>query len=256
MYPNAIIGDITLYEICIALGIIAALVIFRIMADKLKIGAKLFNFTLICGLCAIISGIFFAVFVQALYNISSRGAFIIDKNTGATFAGGLLGGAAVFFIIYFVFGKKADINFKSELWKIVDCGACAIPAAHSIGRIGCLMAGCCYGHKTESFIGIYMNNLGYKVVPTQLFEAIFLALLAITVIVITLKKGRYAMIIYLFSYGTWRFFIEFARDDYRGESLVPFLTPSQLISVLMVIGGAVLLIMTVKYRKRRADNEN
>jgi len=255
MYPYALFGDITLYEVFLSLGVVCALVVFRIMADKLKIGAKLFNFTLICGLCAIASGIFFAVFVQALYNIADRGAFIIDKDTGATFAGGLIGGAAVFFIIYFIFGKKADKNYKNQLWKIIECGACAIPAAHSFGRIGCLMAGCCHGEKTDSFIGIYMRNLGYKAVPTQLFEAVFLAILAAALIVLTVKKGRYAMVVYLISYGVWRFFIEFIRDDYRGESLVPFLTPSQLIALLMIIGGIVLLALTRRHVKMAVHNE-
>lgn len=165
MYPYNIIGNIDLYDILLALGAVAAIIVFRIAADKMKIGARLFNFTLICALCAIVIGLGFSVIFQALYNIGPRGAFIIDKDTGATFAGGLIGGAAAFIAVYFIFGRKADENYRSEFGKIADCAACAITAGHAVGRIGCLMDGCCYGRPTDSFIGVYMHNLGYKVVP-------------------------------------------------------------------------------------------
>lgn len=256
MYPYDLIGNIDLYDILIAIGIITAIIVFRVAADKMKIGARLFNFTLICALCAITAGLLFAVFFQALYNIGARGAFIIDKNTGATFAGGLIGGAATFILIYFAFGKKASECYKSDFSKIVDCAACAIPAGHAIGRVGCLMDGCCYGRQTDSFIGIYMHNLGYKVVPTQLFEAVFLAVLAALLIILLIKKQKYTMCAYLISYGVWRFFIEYVRDDYRGTSIVPFLTPSQLIAVLMVAIGVALLVIGIKRaQKKAAKNE-
>ena len=253
MYPYSIIGDIGLYEILIALGMITAIFTYRITADKLKISARLFNFTLICGLCAIAFGLFSAVFFQALYNISDRGAFIIDKETGATFAGGLIGGTAMFFIIYFIFGKKADKNYISNLYKVVNAAICAIPPAHALGRVGCLMDGCCYGKPTNSFIGIYMQNLGYKVVPTQLFEALFLAALTAAMILLLIKKGRYTMCVYLLGYGAWRFFIEFLRDDDRGTSFIKFLTPSQIIAVMFVIGSAIMFYFEHRYYKKKAS---
>lgn len=252
MYPYNIIGNISLYEILISLGVVVAIVVFRIVADKMGTGARLFNFTLICAVYAIVAGLGFSVLFQALYNIGPRGAFIIDKDTGATFAGGLIGGAATFIAVYFIFGKKVDENYKSEFRKIADCAACAIPAGHAVGRIGCLMDGCCYGRKTESFIGIHMQNLGYKVVPTQLFEAIFLAVLAALLVGFLIKKAIPSMSIYLIAYGVWRFFIEFLRDDYRGESIVPFLTPSQFIAILMFICGALLLIMRIRLNRKEA----
>ena len=187
MYPYYIIGDIDLYSIFIMLGIIAAVIVYRLCADRANINAKLYNFTLICALCSIVSGFVFSVLFQAIYNIKDRGAFIIDGETGATFAGGLTGGAATFLFVYFIFGKKYES--KKYTRDVIDCAACAIPSAHAFGRIGCLMGGCCYGKPTDSPIGIYMVNLGYKVVPVQLFEAIFLFALA-TVLIILLFKGK------------------------------------------------------------------
>lgn len=255
MYPYNIIGNIDLYDFLLALGVVVAIIVFRIVSDKTKVGARLFNFTLICALCAIVAGLGFSVLFQAFYNIEERGAFIIDKQTGATFAGGLIGGALTFIAVYFIFGKKADEDYKNQFGKIADCAACAIPAGHAIGRIGCLMDGCCYGRPTESFIGIYMHNLGRKVVPTQLFEAIFLALLASVLLCLIIKKSAPTMAIYLISYGVWRFAIEFFRDDYRGTSLIPFLTPSQLVAVLMFIIGAALLAWRLLMKKKAVKND-
>ena len=140
MYPYYIIGDIDLYSIFIMLGIIAAVIVYRLCADRANINAKLYNFTLICALCSIVSGFVFSVLFQAIYNIKDRGAFIIDGETGATFAGGLTGGAATFLFVYFIFGKKYES--KKYTRDVIDCAACAIPSAHAFGRIGCLMGGC------------------------------------------------------------------------------------------------------------------
>ena len=38
-------------------------------------------------------------------------------------------------------------------------------------------------------------------------------------------------------YGIWRFVIEFFRSDDRGATIVKFLSPSQLIAILMVVGA-------------------
>ena len=67
MYPYYIIGDIDLYSIFIMLGIIAAVIVYRLCADRANINAKLYNFTLICALCSIVSGFVFSVLSK--YNV-------------------------------------------------------------------------------------------------------------------------------------------------------------------------------------------
>ena len=61
MYPYYIIGDIDLYSIFIMLAVVAAVAVYRICADRAKINAKLFNFTLICALFSIALGFVFSV---------------------------------------------------------------------------------------------------------------------------------------------------------------------------------------------------
>ena len=106
MYPYDLLPGIDLYTIALALAIISALVVFRIFADRAKIVARLQNLCIISAAVAIIFGYLSAVFFQALYNIEKYGEFRIDSQTGATFYGGLIGGAAVFLLIYFVVGSR------------------------------------------------------------------------------------------------------------------------------------------------------
>jgi phosphatidylglycerol:prolipoprotein diacylglycerol transferase len=61
------------------------------------------------------------------------------------------------------------------------------------------------------------------------------------------KLRENSFVIYLFSYGTFRFFIEFIRGDDRG-SLIPFLSPSQILSFILIVMGAVVLLY--RYRKK------
>ena len=259
MYPNDIIAGIDLYTIALAVAIMSALIIFRIFADKLNICATLQNLCIIGAAVAIIFGYFSAVLFQAFYNIEKNGGFQINSSTGATFYGGLIGGAFSFLCVYFIAGAiifKTDKTHIKYFFEIADIAAVSICAAHGFGRIGCLMAGCCHGAVTDKWYGIYMPALKQKVVPIQLFEAIFLFLLAGALAWIIIKKKRGNLGFYMVVYGLWRFFIEYLRDDYRGTTVVRFLTPSQLTSVLLIVGGIVYLICELKiFDKIRAQEK-
>lgn len=87
-----------------------------------------------------------------------------------------------------------------------------------------------------------------KRLPTQLFEAIFLALLFVALVYMLVgKKSLYTPSVYLIGYGVWRFVIEYVRDDgERGSSGISWLTPSQLTAIVLVFVG-VGLIFLYKY---------
>ncbi|MBP3369941.1 MAG: hypothetical protein J6L85_04230, partial [Clostridia bacterium] len=128
MYPYPIIFGIDLYTIFLCIGVISAIFVFRSFSDRLKMHWKVQNFTILTAFAAIIVGYFSAVLFQAFYDIESRGGFIIDKATGATFYGGLIGGAACFLAIYFGIGKfvfKDRIHLKS-FFAVADIAAASI----------------------------------------------------------------------------------------------------------------------------------
>ena len=244
MYPKDIIPGVNLYVILICVGIIACFFTFSKLSDKRKISTGVHNLALFCGLLGIAAGLGSAVLFQALYNVDSLGGFKINESTGATFYGGLIGGAAIFLAIYFIVGgiKFKERKHLHEFFPLISCIAPAIAVAHGFGRLGCLMAGCCHGRLTESWCGIQMyGSCGYaKYIPVQLFEAIFLFLLCVLLVIMTLERKKYVFSTYVVSYGIWRFFIEYVRADYRGSSFVSFLTPSQIVAIGFLFAGITL----------------
>ncbi|MBQ8213162.1 MAG: prolipoprotein diacylglyceryl transferase [Clostridia bacterium] len=255
MYPYDLFLGLDLYDLSIAVGFLGALLYFRIFADRKKFGVALQNLVIVGALSAIVGGYCSAVLFQAFYNYLEDGVFVIANNTGATFYGGLIGGAAVFLAVYFGVGylilKKNRETPASRFWELTEIAAGSIALAHGFGRLGCLFAGCCHGKVTDAWYGIYNAYLDAKTVPIQLFEAIFLFALA-AYMTYRLLKGKHGnLALYLSGYAVWRFIVEFLRTDERGQSIVPFLTPSQFIAVcLFIVGVALWLIEGYLLRRK------
>ncbi len=258
MYPYNIFGEIDLYTVFYCMGILAAMVAFRLLADRLGFPVKLQNLSVIAAIGSVAAGYYSAILFQAFYNIGrNNGEIILDKSTGATFYGGLIGGAAAFLLIYFIAGHFlfSDKRHIAGFYGIADIVLCSVSLAHALGRIGCLMAGCCHGRRTDAWFGMEMwiDGTRQRVIPTQLFEAIFLFSLFAYLVWRLLRHKGYCLELYMCSYGVWRFLLEYLRGDDRGETVVSILTPSQLIAVLMVIGGIALIF--VRKKLTAADKE-
>lgn len=239
MLPQDLFLGITMYDLLFAGGVVAALVVFRLVSDRLGMSAKMLNFVLADGVASILVGVFSAVLFQAIYNYQRTGVFELTANTGMTFYGGFVGGAVTFFAVYFGVGHLAfrDGEHLRSLFTVTNIGSCSVAAAHCLGRLGCLCAGCCHGIHAEPPLGWYMQSVGDTVLPTQLYEAIFLAALFVVLVRCTLRRGRYVLPIYLCAYGVWRFALEYIRGDERGSSLVAWLTPSQFTAICLILCG-------------------
>ncbi len=253
MYPKEIIWGLTLYDIMLALAVVTALLIFSRFSSKRRLSARLHNFVLADAVVTVIAGYFFAVLFQAVYNLIASGKFELNENTGATFLGGFVGGAGVLFAFWFGVGaavfKNRDREHIKALPDLIEVFSVCVPAAHAVGRIGCFFAGCCHGIRVHGFPGVYMEQAGGRVLPVQLFESAFLILLTVFLWIRADRRKSGNLSFYLVLYGIWRFFIEYLRGDYRGETVVSFLTPSQLISVIMIVFGLCLWFFV--YRKKR-----
>ncbi len=247
MYPNTLFWDLDLYSLCMVVGVVLCMVLVRLQADWRGFPAKLQNLILLDAVVSVVLGYGSAVLFQAFYNFMQDGRFEIVNNTGSTFYGGLIGGTVIFAAVYFGAGHFLfpDGAHKRQFRTVLDMAAPCITVAHGFGRLGCLMAGCCHGRVTDAWYGIEMYIPGHaekvKVIPVQLYEAIFL--LALTAVLLWMfKKGkRHGMPVYMMTYSLWRFVAEYLRADDRGATVVDFLSPSQLISVLLLAGGLIFL---------------
>lgn len=249
---------VKLYGVCIAVGLVCCLIAFYVLSKKNGMPAKVQDYVFFVLIGGLVSGFFFAMLFQATYNWLDdwySGKPFKLFGAGLTVMGGLLGGAGCFLALYFLVGKfyfkgkEKGLHVKhfNTLLRVAPICICI---AHGFGRIGCLMSGCCHGaYLGEDYVfgGIYMhgttNGKGYYV-PIQLYESIFLFVLASVLIVLYLKRCNITMSIYLMGYAIWRFIIEILRTDARGVVILG-LQPSQWQSVLFLAGGLALLIIYI-----------
>lgn len=240
MYPDPLFLGISLYDIFFSLGLVAALVIFTVYSNKKQMPAKVQSFYLDLSIAAIIGGYLSSFLFQAVYNYLKTGIF---EFRGITFLGGLIGGAATFLAGYKIFAKE---DAKKYFYMLYEIAPCSILIAHALGRIGCFFAGCCYGIETNGALGVLFPGHYHSVYPTQLFESAFLFIMFGVTTYLFFKDYKINMIVYLFSYGIFRFLLEFIRGDDRGEFFIKFLSPSQGNSILLIIAGAILLYFKLR----------
>jgi phosphatidylglycerol:prolipoprotein diacylglycerol transferase len=166
---------------------------------------------------------------------------------GGVFYGGFLM-AVVASAIYFRFAHLPG-------WQVADCAAPGLALAQGIGRIGCFLAGCCWGRPTDSLLGVTFTSevahrltgvpLNVSIHPTQLYEAGLV--LGVIPLLLWLRKSKTfqgeVILAYVMYYATARFFVEFLRDDPRGTYVMGLLSTSQLISVLLLPAAVGLFLV-------------
>lgn len=161
---------------------------------------------------------------------------------GFVFYGGLFGA------VYGVY--RYCRRYRVPFVPFVDIFAPLIPFVHGVGRIGCFMAGCCYGREYHGFGSVQFpyNELVPALddvprVPVQLIEA-GLNFIVCGILVYLMKKKKrlpgQLMGIYLIYYSIARFGLEMLRGDtIRGKW--GMISTSQIISLLLIPIGVVLL---------------
>ena len=171
---------------------------------------------------------------------------------GLVFYGGLIAAVAV----AFWYMRRNKLNF----WVYADVFAPAIALGHAFGRIGCLMAGCCYGmpvgHKAWYSITFPDNPHSFAppdipLYPTQLMEVIGeLIIFAILVILRRKKKFNGQLIAtWMVLYAIMRALVEIFRGDVtRGFLIEPWFSTSQFISLLIFTVGVIIYVKRWKIR--------
>ena len=194
--------------------------------------------------------------VELFKTLSTFDALMSIIQGGFVFYGGLLGGG----LGLFIFTKIR----KESLFKYSNLFTLALPLGHAFGRIGCFIAGCCYGMPYDGWLSYTYTKsldiatpLGVPLLPVQLIEAVLLFVLFASLLFIYLKfkkKRNLVTIVYLVAYAIMRFTLEFFRGDKERGSLLG-LSTSQWISVVIVIAVAIFVtIAVVKKKKQKAQN--
>ena len=158
-----------------------------------------------------------------------------------------LGGALTAFVVFVLLCHRSGVDKGVGINVLFT----AIPLGHAVGRIGCLLGGCCYGAECHLPWAItFTDSLAHQVNrtplnvplhPTQLYE--FGVEMINFVICYRLWRANprpwSIAIVWFGLYGGQRFFLEFVRADYRGG--MGGLSPSQWLSFGMVIVAIALI---------------
>lgn len=143
-----------------------------------------------------------------------------------------------------------------QVWDVGDLAGFGVPFGQALGRLGCLLAGCCFGGVTDGPLGMSFPRhspawkhhleshlidasaaVSLPVHPTQLYEAIACGLIT-AFGVWRYRRGRHfrgeLFFQYVALYGVFRFLIEYVRADERGAWMGGLVSTSQLISLPML----------------------
>lgn len=237
------IGPFTVYGygLMIAVGVFSAWLVTDYRAKKQRMDRDhVFSLIIWCLLGGIVcSKLLF--WITEWKTILNDPRYLMDTLAdGFVVYGGIIGGILAGCL--YCFCKK--INF----WKYFDLMMPSVALAQGFGRIGCLLAGCCYGRETNSVLAITFQNSDFApnhvaLIPTQIYSSMldFAHFFVLLYISRHKKKDGQVAACYLIFYSIGRFVLEFFRGDLiRGS--VGGLSTSQFISLFILAAGLAIIV--------------
>lgn len=237
------IGPLTVYGygFMIAAGVFAAWIAAEIRAKKQRLESEhVFSLVVWC----LIGGLSCAkilFWITELDSIVEDPGFILRTLAdGFVVYGGILGGIFAGWLYCHV----RRIRFLAYFDLVMP----SVALAQGFGRIGCFLAGCCYGKETDSILAVTFHDSDFApnnvaLMPTQIYASIldFLNFAVLLYIAGHKRQDGQVGAFYLIFYSVGRFVLEFFRGDLIRGSVGIFST-SQFISIFIFAAGVLLLI--------------
>lgn len=247
------IGGFTIhgYGLMIGLGFVAAYFMTEYRAKKQGLDSdkiiSLALWTIAAGLISAKLLYYITIFDEILNNPK----LLFDLSDGFVVYGGIIGG---------IFGGFLFTRIhKVPFFKYFDLVVPAVALAQGLGRIGCYLAGCCYGLHADSPISIVFTNSqfapnGIPLLPTQLISSglNFLHCILLLLFAGRAKAPGQVSALYLICYSSGRFVLEYFRGDLIRGSVGTFST-SQFISIFIFAAGIVLFVISPKLKEREGN---
>lgn len=234
------IGKFTVhsYGVMIAIGVILCIV----MGMKRAKGKGLRSEAVLdLGILCVLTGFLGA---KLLFVLISFREFLEDPLSVLGSSGFVVyGGIIVGVIAAFLYCHIKKISFFAYF----DLLAPSVSIAQAFGRLGCFLAGCCYGKPTDSAFGIVFPEgsfapAGVRLIPTQLISSAGDFAIMIILLLFSRKSEKTGDMgaLYLLLYGIGRFLVEMLRTNEQGGFLG--LTTAQLISIVFMIVSILLFV--------------
>ncbi len=243
------IGSLTIhgYGLMIGLGIIAAYLLCEYRANRKGLDSDPLISIALWGVGGGLICAKLLYYITTFDEILEDPSRLLDLGDGFVVYGGIIGG---------ILGGWLYTRIKKlPFWKYFDLVMPAVALAQGFGRIGCFLAGCCYGLQMESPISIVFTHSdfapnGVPLLPTQLISS-GLDFLHCLILLYAAKKCKHdgqVSALYLIFYSIGRFGLEYLRGDLiRGS--VGALSTSQFISIFILAIGIALFVLIPKFEK-------
>jgi len=229
MHPKLItVGDffIPSYGFFVALGFLSGLWMATRLARRQGLSSDLIvNLSVYCALTGVVGGkLLMVLFVLDVYMRNPGELFSLTTlRAGGVFYGGLV----LALLVAIIYMRRV----KLPVWRTADALAPGVALGHAIGRIGCFMAGCCWGSECHLPWAVTFSNpdthemfgtpLNVPLHPAQLYQSVAEALIFALLCWRFSKPHEPGFILglYLMLTSTGRFLIEFGRFH---EQALPF----------------------------------
>lgn len=152
---------------------------------------------------------------------------------GLSSIGGLIG-------MYIAVLTMAAINSnKKDMETMLQNCTIILPLMYSISKIGCFLAGCCYGIEYNGIFCIHYTGHGnipvHNVFPVQIAETIvFLGIFFVGIHFIKRKVKNMVWIIFVISAFT-KGLLDFLRESHTGE----LISMNQILCIILMLFGTV-----------------
>lgn len=250
MFPKIIeIGGVYLpsYGLMVAIAFLAAIWITTKLAIRAGLNAeKVGNLALGCALFGMLGGkLFMVLFDWRTYLADPSQLFTREMlQSMGVYQGGLL--LALGFAFWYMRRNRMPALTTADVF------APGLALGHGIGRIGCFLAGCCWGLQCDRPWAVRFTDpdanamtgvpLNVDLHPTQLYESVAEFIIFAILMRRLRSDHRPGTIIglYLLLYSAVRFLVEFVRN--HEQSLTLGLSLTQWISLATLGLGAILLV--------------
>ena len=245
------IGGLTVhgYGLMIGIGVICAILLANYRAKRKELSA---DAVWSMALLALIFGFVGAKLLYAVTDLRTvlANPLLIVTGNGFVVYGGIIGGTAAVLI----YCRVKKISFL----RYFDLLMPSVALAQGIGRIGCFLAGCCYGRETDCALGVTFTHSqfapnGLRLIPTQLIMSAGDLLITAVLLLFARKDRKRGQVggLYLILYSIGRFTVEFFRGDVLRGFVGP-LSTSQFVSIFTLLLG-ILLFFTNIFRRDKAQ---
>jgi len=240
------IGDFPVYTYGLTMAMGFLIGFGWIFWEAKRLGENLDHYYNIC-LIALVGGIVGARIIHVIVTWEAYEgklwSIINLRSGGLVWYGGLIT------VIVLILGYT---RWKSlSFYKVTDIIAAPVAAGLAVGRLGCLMSGCCYGKVCDLPWAIrYPDNpmlspdiIGVRVHPSPVYEMIACMVIAGILAYLQRRKTRDGQVIWTFLllYGAVRFILELWRGD-AVRGFIGALSVSQAVSIPVVILAATILL--------------